>query len=183
MTITQKVYNGDLIHKRFAYEFLRKNVTGTGDIVSFVAPMDVKEHLIDLEDTLQDDYIWSDLAFNFCWEIPGLCPFGAVSFQRLFCVNVSSILQQFLGNPPMVVDGDDIMINGKKASVSITYIKNGAALGHLGLNIIAGEKAPSFAFSTLITNPTDQKLFIEQVEKCFYEMSRDIFIATTKVIG
>lgn len=184
MTIDQQVYDGAFIHQRFAYTHLRKNVSPVGDIVTFIGPMDVKEHLIDLEDTLSNDYIWSDLAFNFCWELPGLEPFGAVAFQRLFNVNVSSILQKYLQNfQQMVVDGDDIRVDGKKASVSITYVKNGAALGHLGINIIAGERAPSFAYSTWITDPTKQEAFIQEVEKCFYEMSRDIFVATTKVIG
>jgi hypothetical protein len=187
MFITQAVYDGSFIHKRFAYEHLRKDVSATGDIVSFIAPMNVKEHLIDLEDTLSNDFIWSDLAFNFCWEIPKLEPFGAVAFQRLFNANVSSLLQKFLGTGErIIVDGDDIRIgeNGeKKASVSITYVKNDAALGHLGINIIAGANAPDFAYSTNITNPDAQKMFMEMVESGFYEMTKDIFIATTKVIG
>ena len=184
MIITQTVYNGAFIHQRFAYEHLRKNVSPIGDVISFIAPMDVTTNLIDLEDTLSNDYIWSDLAFNFCWELPGLCPFGAVSFQRLFVANVSSILQRFLhAYQQIVVDGDDIRVDGKKASVSITYNKNGAAIGHLGINIIAGDKAPSFAYSTMITDPDHQKAFIDQVEQCFYETTKDIFIATTKVIG
>lgn len=184
MVIKQDIYDGQLLRSRFAYEHFRKNVSPTGDIVTFIAPMDVKEHLIDLEDTLSNDYIWSDLAFNFCWEIPGLCPFGAVAFQRLFNVNVSSILQKYLhAYQQIVVDGDDVLVDGKKASVSITYVKNDAALGHLGINIIAGTKAPSFAYSTELTDPEHQKAFIEEVETCFYEMTRDIFVATTKVIG
>lgn len=179
MVIKQHVYDGSLIHDRFAYRFLRKGVSATGDIVAFIAPMDVKEHLIDLEDSLSNDFIYSDWAFNFCWEIPNIEPFGAVAFQRLFNVNIANILQKYVtGN--FVVDGDDILVDGKKASVSITYVKNGAALGHTGINIIAGDKAPDFAYSTKIQNTED---FINEVEACFYEMVKDIFVATTKVIG
>lgn len=180
MLIQQKVYDGALIHNRFAYQFLRKNVSATGDIVSFVAPMDVTTNLIDLEDSLSNDYIWSDWAFNFCWEIPNLDPFGAVAFQRLFNVNIANILLKYLDGGQLMINGDDIMIDGKKASVSITYVKNGAALGHTGINILAGDKAPDFAYSTKIQN-TEQ--FIAEVEQTFYNMTKDIFVATTKVIG
>ena len=83
MVIKEGVYDGKLIHDRFAYKYFRKKVSPTGNIVAFRAPMYVKDALIDLEDTLSDDFIHSQDAINFCWEIPGLCPFGAVSFQRL----------------------------------------------------------------------------------------------------
>lgn len=182
MLIDQKIYNGDLIHNRFAYEHLRKKVSATGDIVSFIAPMDVTTNLIDLEDTLSNDYIWSDLAFNFCWEIPNLCPLGAVAFQRWFNANISSILKNYILCKQMILDGDDILVDAKKASVSITYSKNNVAIGHTGINIIAGAKAPDFAYSTYITDPDEQMKFIKTVEDCFYDAIADMFIATTKVI-
>ena len=92
MIIEQGVYDGKLIHERFAYKFFRKEVSPYGNIVAFLAPMYVEDALIDLEDSLSDDYIHSQDAINFCWEIPGVCPFGAVSFQRLFNTAVANIL-------------------------------------------------------------------------------------------
>ncbi len=91
MVIKQGVYDGNLIHNRFAYEYFRKDVSPYGNIVAFRAPMYVKDALIDLEDTLSNDFIHSQDAINFCWEIPGLCPFGAVSFQRLFNKAIANI--------------------------------------------------------------------------------------------
>jgi hypothetical protein len=151
----------------------------TGNIVSFVAPMKVTDNLIDLEDKLNNDFIHSDWAFNFCWEIPGIDIFGSVAFQRLFNVNIANILQKYIIAQSFVVDGDDIMIDGKKASVSIACVKDGAALGHTGINIIAGDQAPDFAYSTKIQN-TEQ--FMDDVEACFYEIVGDIFVATTKIL-
>ena len=91
MIIDQQVYNGDLIHDRFAYKFFRKEVSPYGNIVAFRAPMYVSDNLIDLEDTLANDYIFSEDAINFCWEIPNLCPLGAVAFQRLFNTTIAGI--------------------------------------------------------------------------------------------
>lgn len=191
MIINEKFYDGSLIHNRFAYKFLRKNVSPTGDIVSFVGPMYVNTNLIDLEDSLTNDFIYSDQAINFCWEIPGLCPFGAVAFQRLFNTNVANLLYNFI-NKNIKVNGDDLLVVDQfigsdkkeyqegKASVSITYSTNNVALGHLGINIEAGSNAPGFAYSTKLT-PTQQQNFMKQVEEVFYNMTADIWLATTKI--
>ena len=109
MIIKQGVYDGNLIHNRFAYEYFRKNVSPYGNIVAFRAPMYVKDALIDLEDTLSNDFIHSQDAVNFCWEIPGLCPFGAVSFQRLFNTAIANILSRHIGKG-ISIDGDDLMV-------------------------------------------------------------------------
>ena len=126
-------YNGDLIHKRFAYEFLRKNVSPIGDLICFRGAMNVTTNLIDQEDLLAKDYIYSNDAINFCWEIPNLCPFGAVAFQRLFNTQIANILSVRYIQKPIELRGDDLIVHdvftgsdGKeqtkgKASVSITY--------------------------------------------------------------
>ena len=68
-----KVYDGNLIHSRFAYRYFRDKTLPIGNIVAFRAPMKVEaEGMIDSEDILNADYIYSDDAINFCWEIPGL---------------------------------------------------------------------------------------------------------------
>jgi hypothetical protein len=192
MLIKQGVYDGNLIHKRFAYEYFRKKVSPYGNIVAFRAPMYVKDALIDLEDTLSDDFIHSQDAINFCWEIPNLDPLGAVSFQRLFNTAIANILATII-KKPIVMDGDDLMVqdefvgtdnkvrNSGKVSVSITYSKDSVSLGHTGINIIAGDKAPGFAYST---NLTEQQVnyFITAVIDYFNAEVQDQFIATTKII-
>ena len=69
-----------------------------------------------------------------------------------------------------------------KCSVSITYSKNNVALGHTGINITAGKKAPAFAYSTNL-NDAEAEAFMKDVIELFYKMNEDIFIATTKVIS
>ena len=192
MIIREGVYDGKLIHERFAYKYFRKQVSPSGNIVAFRAPMYVKEELIDLEDSLNNDFIHSQDAINFCWEIPNLCPFGAVSFQRLLNTAVANILSNII-QKPIVVDGDDLLVQDEfvgvdkqvrqtgKVSVSITYSKDNIAIGHTGINIIAGDKAPAFAYSS---NLSDDKVneFIAAVVDYFNSEVADQFIATTKVI-
>ena len=186
----QTIYNGDFIHKRFAYKYFRDKTLAVGNIVSFVAPVEVTINLIDLEDSLEKDYIYSDSMINFCWEIPNLDPFGAVCFQRLFNTSIANILHKII-NKPIEMKGDDIMVHAEftqggvvqqkgKASVSITYSKDNVSIGHTGVNLVAGKQAPAFAFSTNLT-PEQTVKFQNAVIDQFYSMVDNIFIATTKI--
>jgi hypothetical protein len=186
----QTIYNGDFIHQRFAYKYFRDRTLPIGNIVSFVAPVEVTINLIDLEDSLENDYIYSDSMVNFCWEIPNLDPFGAVCFQRLFNTTIANILHKII-NKPIEMKGDDIMVHSEftqggviqqkgKASVSITYSKDNIAIGHTGVNVVAGKKAPAFAYSTNLT-PEQTVQFQNAVIDQFYAMVDNIFIATTKI--
>lgn len=187
------VYDGMLIHKRFAYTYFRKKTLPIGNIVAFRAPMNVQAAgMIDSEDVLQNDFIYSDDAINFCWEIPNVDPYGAVAFQRLFNTQIANILYKII-QKPIEVDGDDLMVHDGfegsdgtlqkvgKCSVSITYVKEHVAIGHTGINVNAGRKAPPFAYSTKLTDDQVNE-FMTEVIKAFYNLSDDIFIATTKVI-
>jgi len=194
MIIQQKLYDGNLIHSRFAYKFFRDKTLPIGNIVAFRAPMKVEaEGMIDSEDILNADYIYSDDAINFCWEIPGLDPFGAVAWQRLFNTQIANVLSTKYINAPIEVDGDDLIVHKEhnqggitqtkgKCSVSITVSNNNVALGHTGINITAGKKAPAFAYSTSLTDEQAQA-FMKDIIDIFYQMNDDIFLATTKVIA
>jgi hypothetical protein len=149
------------------------------------------EGMIDNEDLLNNDYIYSDDAINFVWEIPGLCPFGAVAWQRLFNTQVANILSTQYIEAPIEVDGDDLIVHKEhqqhgiiqpkgKCSVSITYSRDNVAIGHTAINVVAGRKAPAFAYSTNITDDQCEK-FMKNVVDMFYVMNDDMFIATTKL--
>jgi hypothetical protein len=193
MIIDEPIYDGSLIKQRFAYRFFKKHVSPVGNIVAFRAPMFVSDNLIDLEDSLSKDYIFSDDAVNFCWEIPNLCPFGAVAFQRWFNASIATALAGLTNFSKITLDGDDLMVYENfigsdkvqreygKASVSITYSKNNVAIGHTGINIKAGNKAPGFAFSTGLSDEAAQT-FMATVCNIFNESVEDISVATSKVI-
>lgn len=192
MIIEQPIYDGALIHERFAYKFFQKDTKPVGNIVAFTAPMFVSDNLIDLEDSISKDYIFSDNAVNFCWEIPNLGPFGAVAFQRWFNANIATILGNYI-DKPIQLKGDDLMVVDQfvgsdskvqqigKVSVSITYSKNNVAIGHTGININAGEKAPGFAYSSNLSKEGAEG-FMSDVIEMFNAEVLDIAIATSKII-
>jgi hypothetical protein len=179
-------YCGGILHNRFSYKFFRKNVNMAGDIVAFIAPMRVEENLIDLEDAISNDFIYSDSAMNLLIEIPNIDLFAGVCFQRLYNAQLGSLLCTKYLNKEGYVDGDDIMIKDgeefKKASVSIASKKNDAVLIHVGINIEAGSKAPSFAYSTHLSKEKANEFMAEAIAM-FRSMITDIHIATTKVIA
>ena len=186
-------YDGALLHQRFAYKYFRDKTLPIGNIIAFRGEMDVTTNLIDSEDLLNNDFIHSEDAINFCWEIPNLDAFGAVAFQRLFNTYIANILSARYLKKPIEVDGDDLMVHDKfigsdgteqlegKCSVSIAYSKDNISLGHTGINIKAGTKAPNFAYSTNLTDDQAEN-FMKDVIDTFYKTTDSIFIATTKVI-
>ena len=58
--------------------------------------------------------------------------------------------------------------------------KENVALGHTGINIVAGSKAPPFAYSSNLTD-TQAEEFMANVIDYFNAEVRDQFIATTKI--
>lgn len=181
-------YCGKALHSRFAFKTFRDDVKPTGNIIGFIAPAEVEaEGMIDQEDVLNGAFIYSEKMIHFLFEIPivGDSQFGAVSFQRLFCHEVGRLLEKTL-NVSIVMDGDDILTikdgRKRKYSVSIVHCKDGAALGHLGINIVPGSKAPDFAIGTDF-NESQTLNFMKEVYELFYNMTKDIFIATTKILS
>lgn len=193
MIIKLDKYDGTLIHSRFAYRYFKERVSPLGNIVAFIAPMEVlAEGMIDLEDVLEGAFIYSDLAVNWCWEVPIVQDaFGSVMLQRMFVSTVANILVPLVG-AEIEIDGDDIWVMKEhtqggvtqmkgKASVSIATVNDGVAMGHLGINLKAGKKAPAFAFSTDLKEKQVDVLLDDSI-KAFYGMLHDVFVATCKII-
>ena len=189
-----KIYDGNLLHHRFAYSFFRNKVLPIGNIIAYRAPMKVEtDGMIDQEDVLNNEFIYSEDAINFLWEVPGIDTLGAIAYQRLFNTNMANILSTKYLKKPIEVDGDDLIVHAEheqhgivqpkgKCSVSITHVRDGAALGHTGINIKAGRNAPSFAYSTNLDD-TQARDFMNDIVQMFYEMNDDMFVATTKIIS
>ena len=120
MIITDiKNYDGKILHNRFAYKYFRERTLPIGNIIAFRAPMHVEaEGMIDTEDVLNNDFIYSQDAINFLWEIPNLDPFGAVSWQRLFNTQIANILSFKYIKAPIEVDGDDLIVHKEHAKVA-----------------------------------------------------------------
>jgi len=186
-------YDGSILQDRFAYDFFKDKVLRTGNIIAFRGSMEVTEkYMVDREDLINKDYIYSDDAINFCIEIPDISLFAGVCFQRLFVSVAANILASKYLKCNIEVDGDDIIVHKEvhengiiktkgKASVSIAKACNGAVLIHLGINVYCGKLAPVFAYSTQLSDEQCNE-FMKDVIGMFYGMTQDIFVASTKII-
>lgn len=116
--------------------------------------------------------------------------FAAVVYQYLFNNKIADILsQRALLNKSIKLQGDDLMVQDTgflhgegKCSVSIAYVKDNVALGHTGINIFSGSKAPPQAYSTKLTD-TQVEAFMQQVITMFKQLNQTLFVATTKVLS
>jgi hypothetical protein len=190
-----KVYSGEILHNRFAYKYFKKRVLPQGNIIAFRAPAKVEAAgMIDLEDVMNNDFIYSEDMMHFLYEIPIMSdPMGAIAFQRLYNSLIANTLGAKYLNAPIEMKGDDIIVHKSftqrgvdqphgKASVSIVHVKNGVTLGHTGINVKAGDSAPVFAFSTLLDDAQVNN-FMQDAIDIFYNTVEDIFVSSTKTLA
>ncbi len=130
-------YTGEALSNHWIY----KNFGILGDaVVGFVGPCDIdKKRMVDLEDVLNDDEIYSSLMLNFIIEIFDMNLREGVILQRLFSAIIQGKLDDLLGKHPSINlrrVGDDLFVNeSKKLSVSICTVSPTSILIHTGLNI------------------------------------------------
>jgi hypothetical protein len=129
-------YHGDELHSLFAYGITKKQ----GDsIISFIGKCNVKEHLVDVEDILNKDYIYSEKMLHFIIEhFPADLELMVTRQRLLMC-----IIQGLLADEGIRRDGDDLISkDGGKLSVSIATVSHVSSLMHVGLNVVKETKAP-----------------------------------------
>lgn len=130
----ETAYTGEELKNHWIY----RNFGILGDsVVAFIGPCEVdQESMVDLEDVLNDDYIYSKKMLNFIVEIFGISLQEGVLLQRLF----TSIIQDRINmlNPDAHIRrrGDDLFFeNTAKLSVSICTLSPTSILIHTGINI------------------------------------------------
>lgn len=190
-------YDGSQLHHAFAYE--QRRVLGPS-ICVFRGAANVKEHLVDLEDSLADDFIKSEEMWHFIIEIPGATITEMVVWQRLFIFMCIDHLRYIQVAKDACRIGDDIMIEPDesdsygmiepdepggeydKLSVSIATLSRFSGLIHVGININVGEGCPVEA--TGLKDFVDQKdvdLFGKRMASNFVCEYNNIIEATYKV--
>lgn len=176
-------YDGSQLHHAFAYE--QNNVLGP-TISFFVGKASVKEHLVDLEDSLANDFIHSDRMVHFIIEIPNATIREAVVWQRFFIYQIARQLETNTFNMDIDIEGDDLMIEGQKLSVSIATLSRFSGLIHVGINVHVGDKCPVSAIGLetmgALDDCIDELEWASKVARIFADEYIDIVNASYKVI-
>lgn len=127
-------YTGDELSNHWIY----RNFGILGDaVVAFIGPCEIDgEKMVDLEDVLNDDFIYSKKMLNFIVEIFGITLQEGVLIQRLFSGIIQDRINMMLEGANIRRRGDDLFYQDTaKLSVSICTVSPTSILIHTGLNI------------------------------------------------
>ena len=171
------------IGSQLAPHWIYKNFKLQGDaIVAFIGECEVAlTEMVDIEDVINSEPIYSKSMLSFITEQFNVNLVEGVFRQRLLICIIKELLEE--RGIFVVRNGDDLMIDGKKLSVSIATKSTTSILIHTGLNILS-EGAPVKASGlTSELGITDVKEFALEVMKRYSEELEDINLASTKVRG
>ena len=171
------------IGSQLAPHWIYKNFKLQGDaIVAFIGECEVAlTEMVDIEDVINNEPIYSKSMLSFITEQFNVNLVEGVFRQRLLICIIKELLEE--RGIFVVRNGDDLMIDGKKLSVSIATKSTTSILIHTGLNILS-EGAPVKASGlTSELGIVDIKEFALEVMKRYSEELEDINLASTKVRG
>jgi hypothetical protein len=171
------------IGSQLAPHWIYKNFKIQGDaIIAFCGECEVKlTEMVDIEDVINNEPIYSKDMLSFISEQFGIGLVEGVLRQRLLITIIKELLES--RGVFVIRNGDDLMINGKKLSVSIATKSITSVLIHTGLNILS-EGAPVAASGLKSElNINDIKDFALDVMNRYAEELNDINLAATKVRG
>ena len=171
------------IGSQLAPHWIYKNFKLQGDaIVAFIGECEVAlTEMVDIEDVINNEPIYSKSMLSFITEQFNVNLVEGVFRQRLLICIIKELLEE--RGIFVVRNGDDLMIDGRKLSVSIATKSTTSILIHTGLNIVS-EGAPVKASGlTSELGITDIKEFALEIMKRYSEELEDINLASTKVRG
>ena len=171
------------IGSQLAPHWIYKTFHIQGDaIVAFVGECKVDlTEMVDIEDVINNEPIYSKLMLSFISEQFGIGLVEGVLRQRLLITIIKELLEE--RGVFVVRNGDDLMIDNRKLSVSIATKSITSVLIHTGLNILS-EGAPVKASGlTSELGINDIEEFATEVMKRYSEELEDIVLASSKVRG
>ncbi|MBU0579603.1 MAG: DUF366 family protein [Candidatus Margulisbacteria bacterium] len=161
--------------------FAEKSFSIKGNsIIAFCGPAEVnEEHMVDLEDLKNKDFIFSEDMVHFIVEIFDLNLERAVALQRLLITILHEKLQELKPEIKLKRNGDDLMDGQNKLTVSIATTSPISSLIHVGINV--SSKNTPVPTKGLADYGIDPKAFAEKVLKAFQEEFLSMEHARTKV--
>ena len=171
------------IGAQLAPHWIYKNFNIQGDaIVAFMGECDVKlTEMVDIEDVINNEPIYSKYMLSFISEQFGIGLVEGVLRQRLLMTIIKELLEA--RGIFVVRNGDDLMINERKLSVSIATKSITSVLIHTGLNILSeGAPVKAAGLESELGIKDVREFALEVMDRYAAELT-DIVLASTKVRG
>ena len=171
------------IGSQLSPHWIYKNFNLQGDaIVAFQGECKVDlSEMVDIEDVINKEPIYSKYMLSFISEQFGVGLSEGVFRQRLLMCIIKELLEE--KNVFVVRNGDDLMIDGKKLSVSIATKSITSVLIHTGLNILSEDAPVNASGLKSELGIDDTKAFAIEVMNRYASELEDIALACTKVRG
>lgn len=171
------------IGTQLAPHWIYKNFHIQGDaIVAFCGECQVNlSEMVDIEDVINSEPIYSKYMLSFITEQFGIGLTEGVLRQRLLV----TVIKESLESRGIFVlrNGDDLMIDNRKLSVSIATKSLTSVLIHTGLNILSeGAPVKASGLSSELGIQDIQQFATEIMQRYSAELE-DIILAGTKVRG
>ena len=171
------------IGSQLAPHWIYKNYKLQGDaIVAFCGECEVKlTEMVDIEDVINNEPIYSKYMLSFITEQFNVNLVEGVFRQRLLIC----IIKEELEKRGVFVErnGDDLIINGGKLSVSIATKSHNSVLIHTGLNIDSTGAPVKACGLTSNLGIVDIQEFGNTIMQRYSDEIDDIVLASTKVRG
>ena len=171
------------IGSQLAPHWIYKNFNIQGDaIVAFIGECEVKlTEMVDIEDVINNEPIYSKYMLSFISEQFGIGLIEGVLRQRLLITIIKELLEA--RGIFVVRNGDDLMINDRKLSVSIATKSITSVLIHTGLNILSeGAPVKAAGLESELGIKDVREFALEVMDRYAAELT-DIVLASTKVRG
>lgn len=171
------------IGSQLAPHWIYKNFNIQGDaIVAFMGECEVKlTEMVDIEDVINNEPIYSKYMLSFISEQFGIGLVEGVLRQRLLMTIIKELLEA--RGIFVVRNGDDLMINERKLSVSIATKSITSVLIHTGLNILSeGAPVKAAGLESELGIKDVREFALEVMDRYAAELT-DIVLASTKVRG
>lgn len=172
-------YDGSQLQSLFAY----KNFGLMGDSISVfrgACRVELNE-MVDIEDVLAEDWIFSEDMLHFIVEHFEMDLEKTIIRQRLLIATIKEELEK-LGVKTLSRSGDDLYEEDKKLSVSISTLSPVSTLIHCGLNV-SNENTPIPTIGLKNLHIHDVLTFGESVARNYCNEVESMRLARCKVRG
>ena len=171
------------IGSQLSPHWIYKNFGIQGDaIVAFMGECKVDlSEMVDIEDVINKEPIYSKYMLSFISEQFGIGLVEGVLRQRLLMCIIKELLEEkgvFVKR-----NGDDLLVEGGKLTVSIATKSLTSVLIHTGINILSEGAPIKVSGLTSELGITDIKTFATEVMQRYADELDDIILASAKVRG
>ncbi len=171
------------IGSQLSPHWIYKNFGIQGDaIVAFMGECKVDlSEMVDIEDVINKEPIYSKYMLSFISEQFGIGLVEGVLRQRLLMCIIKELLEEkgvFVKR-----NGDDLLVEGGKLTVSIATTSLTSVLIHTGINILSEGAPIKVSGLTSELGITDIKTFATEVMQRYADELDDIILASAKVRG